>query len=74
MIRIIIESAQVDRALSRLRAQLMDMAPAMRDIAAQLESDTQAAFENQGQPGGKKWQALAPSTICLLYTSDAADE
>ncbi len=49
-------------ALNRMREAGADMTPAMRDIAAAMESAAQAAFQHQRSPDGEKWPDLSEHT------------
>ena len=57
-----VSDREVRDALNRLREAGADMTPAMRDIAAAMESTAQAAFQHQRSPDGEKWPDLSEHT------------
>ena len=57
-----VSDREVRQALSRLHEAGADMTPAMRDIAAAMESAAQAAFQHQRSPDGQKWPDLSDHT------------
>ena len=63
MLQINIDATQLNRELSGLLQRLQHPASLMAAVAQSLESQTQQAFYQEGQPGGGKWQSLAASTI-----------
>ncbi len=62
MISIEYDDREVQAALKRLVASGRDMRPAMRHIAAALESEAQRSFERQRSPEGNPWADLQEST------------
>jgi phage virion morphogenesis protein len=60
MIEIKIDDKRVRRALDRMKRAVVDLTPAMRDIAATLEEQTSLNFEERGRP---KWPALSRATL-----------
>ena len=57
-----VSDREVREALKRRREAGADMTPAMRDIAAAMESAAQSAFQHQRSPGGGKWPDLTEHT------------
>ncbi|TCP09250.1 phage virion morphogenesis protein [Crenobacter luteus] len=60
MLKIELESTALRRALDSLAYSLKDMEPAMRGIATELLSQTEANFEDEGRPD---WPTLADATV-----------
>ena len=56
------DDAEVVDALNRLLRDVQDLEPAMRDIAAALESGIEDAFQNQRSPAGVPWGDLSEHT------------
>ena len=57
-----VSDREVREALNRLREAGADMTPAMRDIAAAMESAAQSAFQHQRSPDGEKWPDVSEHT------------
>lgn len=62
MLEIKIDASQLNAELDRIMQRLQNPSTLMAAVAQSLESQTQQAFYQQGQPGGEKW-SLAASTI-----------
>lgn len=62
-IRIEIDDAQVRAALTRLRAGLADLTPAMRDIGETLAESTKRRFASSTAPSGARWAPNSQVTI-----------
>ena len=63
MLEIKIDASQLNAQLDQLMQRLQRPSALMAAVAQSLESQTQQAFDQQGQPGGDKWQSLSESTI-----------
>ena len=61
-INIRIDDARVRRALNDFLRRGRDMSPAMREVAATLEREAEAAIENQRAPDGTAWAELSATT------------
>lgn len=55
-----VDDRPVASALDALQRVLVDLTPAMRDIAEALRTETEENFLREGRPG---WKDLAPSTV-----------
>lgn len=63
MLEIKVDASQLNAELDRIMQRLQNPSTLMAAVAHSMESQTQQAFYQQGQPGGGKWQSLAASTI-----------
>lgn len=61
--RIHVEDEAVNAAFDRVIAAGLDMQPLFDRIGASLVVSTQARFESETDPAGKKWAPLAKSTL-----------
>ncbi|MBD8092015.1 phage virion morphogenesis protein [Pseudomonas fluorescens] len=60
MITVELNSARLQELLRRIEWSVGDLAPQMRGIAAELTSQTEENFEEQGRP---EWKGLSDTTI-----------
>lgn len=51
-----LQTAELDRALTRLAASVKDMTPIMRAIGGELEAATERNFDDEGARIGAKWK------------------
>ena len=62
MLEIKLDTSQFDRELSSILQRLQNPSSLMAAVAQSMESQTQQAFYQEGQPGGGKWKDLDDST------------
>jgi len=62
MIRVEIESADVQAAFTRLRQQLTSMRPLMQDLGEHLSETTKRRFDTSTAPDGSRWAPNAETT------------
>lgn len=55
-LKIELQTAELDRALTRLAASVKDMTPIMRAIGGELEAATERNFDDEGARIGAKWK------------------
>jgi hypothetical protein len=53
---------EADKRMQERVARLADLSPALRVVAAEIETQTSNAFQRSQSPFGEQWPALAPST------------
>jgi phage gpG-like protein len=63
MIRISIDDQEVLSALRRLAQSPAKMRPVMKMIGEEMTESTKRRFETSIGPDGKRWKALAQSTV-----------
>lgn len=54
-VKITIDDREFRRVFAELQRRGVDLGPAMREIAAEMESVTRGRFEKQAGPGGRAW-------------------
>lgn len=55
-LKIEIQTAELDKALTKLAASIKDMTPIMRAIGGELEAATERNFDDEGARIGAKWK------------------
>ena len=55
-LKIELQTAELDRALTRLAASINDMTPIMRAIGGELEAATERSFDDEGARIGARWK------------------
>lgn len=63
MIQITIDDRELRDALGRLTRRVEDTTPAMRAIAAEMETRISDRFDAQRDPAGRAWSPLSPRTL-----------
>ncbi|GJI97036.1 hypothetical protein RugamoR57_37540 [Duganella caerulea] len=83
-VKITVEARGVLNSLQRLRTDIGNLQPVLRNAAAELTRRVQARFTSKRDPDGQRWAPWAPSTAArykrdgrhqlMLYTRQTRDQ